>query len=380
MIESNYPEYLLPIVEELEDKEMYPDVCDVAAMQVKERLDWDKVQYGKTPYPVPFNRKWIKQRFAQFQSVALPEPCQLYEGWARKGSPFVKIYARKERRDYTGLGAHDMTETPSGSMTMGPKIRRMLKAKHARIIRFTSPSILEGSVERHKTPQLCVAGLISEEMFDVVPHERHNLPDIEYYRSQLPQFPTTDDDKQIMRYVTSATDVNWISRDTEEDEAKVCYLWQRDYRPSPIIPVGIDQEERRLAMFDTGATATLISYSWFTKVKQYWSEAEFKMRKCFRTPRVFGISGAELEVVGKFLLTIKIGRGIYPHEVVVIKAPGEEFNPTNHRIDMIIGVDFMRLFRVFVGFGLPTRIGPRDFVFVENQRFRTTEMYDPTIT
>jgi hypothetical protein len=156
----------------------------------------------------------------------------------------------------------------------------------------------------------------------------------------------------------------------------MCYLWQKEYKPSPIIPVGIEQSEQHLALIDTGASATLVSFSWFHSVSKAWTEKEFEMRRNTISPRVFGISGAELTVVGKFYVVIKLGQGLYPHEAVVIKAPGEEYNPTGHKIDMIIGVDFMGNHQVFLGFGIPDRQGRYDYVYIDNQMFKITDSFD----
>ena len=347
------------------------------SLELLEKPAVDK--FWDSPYKPPgtasnlFGRDWIhKQLKFMEKTMALPAACMHIAAFTKRPTPFTNTYVREEG-DYTGLGA-DRLRTKPKQKEGNPTIQRCPKQMKREYANYkSSPNASMGHVMKDETP-----GSIYEKERD--PAEE----DLPYFKNDLPVFPTHNDDESIIKYTTAMTDVRWLGEETRQPpDVHLCYLWQRDYKPSPIIQVSIDQEPRKNAMMDTGATVTLMSYSWFCQVKKFWSVAEYAMRKLPVAPRVFGISGAELNVIGTFLMSIKIGKGIYPHEVVVIKAPGEEYNPTGHKIDMIIGVDFMRRFRVKLSFGVPSwkhKGYSRDYVYVGKQKFKALHTYDPTVT
>ena len=186
-------------------------------------------------------------------------------------------------------------------------------------------------------------------------------------------FPKVADELAIKNYVMAVTGTLQIEK---KPEVTICYLWQKNYRPSPIIPVSVDKGPPRQAMIDTGASITLISYSGYHEISKHWTSEELIMRRRFRLPRVFGVSGAELRVIGKFILYAKIGDMVFPHPIVVIKAGGEEYYPSLHRIDMIIGMDFLRRFQIKMSFGQIGRQGIYDEITIGHQTFKTKNVYD----
>jgi len=359
------PQYVIP-PESIIEPEITTEIkADVVISKSPKENKWYKVHYvERHRHSRPFNRDWIENTLIEIgKRMALPAPCQRYAGFEQNGrGSFVNIPIRAEG-DYLGLGARP-GQDPRPSFGCFPGLEKLLKSGKHKLIQFIAAEPLKASFQE-KT-----------DMGDN--NDPIQIIDIPIFKTDLPQFPKVNEDREIQKYVLSATDACWISADLDnEGVAKICYLWQKEFRPSPIIAISVDQEPPRFAMLDTGATVTLISYTWFKEISRYWTKEEYWMRRSQRAPQVFGISGAELQVEGRFLLSLRLGRKFYHHKVVVIKAPGEEYNPTNHKVDMIIGVDFMRRFKMSIGFGRWTPHGQEDNIYIGVQKFRAERIPQP---
>ena len=279
--------------------------------------------------------------------VALPESCRRIYNWTIPVPLDTDTFPR-DSKDYTGLGF----------------LPERMKSKQRKLYRQYMRSYYDSK------PVIFIPGGVLQP--SIVPK-----PDIQPVQD-VREFPAFDDDEKIMAYVVSLIDTQ-PQEDLVEEEIsyRVCYLWQKDYRPSPILPIGVENNFGKHALIDTGASVSIISYSWFHELSKRWSDKEKEFRRCPTTPRIFGISGAELKVLGNYHMIVRIGRGLYPHNLVVVQAPDEELNPTSHKIDAILGVDFLRKHRVFLGFGQPTRKGKEDAIYIGGQRFRALPDYVP---
>jgi hypothetical protein len=51
-----YPEYVLPVIFEDEERSQLPGDNVAAVIEEDRMIDWNKQHYGKSKYPISFNR------------------------------------------------------------------------------------------------------------------------------------------------------------------------------------------------------------------------------------------------------------------------------------------------------------------------------------
>ena len=156
--------------------------------------------------------------------------------------------------------------------------------------------------------------------------------------------------------------------------AYIAYIWNRDFRPSPVIDMWVEGVGPRKVLIDSGAGVSLISTKWFEAVRQQWGAEETLLRHVGPAWEIAGVNGPDLLTMGKYQMIFQLKQGHFPVQIAVSKDPSKEGRYYINSLDAILGMNFILKHGVILDFAQKIiQIGDQIIPYVQEVTFHEDE-------